>query len=193
MIPRPYRSHLSLLAMATLVFVPSLLAQTHELAGYMFAYDEVRHIEKSMFGENTEIVILQTNQVDSEKYLELVFKSLGQDQLDKKFFEGDILLTVRAVRDQTCDLNSPEFLDSAALFSYLNGPVHRQPRKLSLQLTSTSPPRQPLRSSSVMSLKMERAQTSICCCTHTERVRPSIGRGAHEDLADVRGFNHGLN
>ncbi len=132
MIPRPYRSHLSLLAMATLVFVPSLLAQTHELAGYMFAYDEVRHIEKSMFGENTEIVILQTNQVDSEKYLELVFKSLGQDQLDKKFFEGDILLTVRAVRDQTCDLNSPEFLDSAALFSYLNGPVRRQPRKLSL-------------------------------------------------------------
>jgi hypothetical protein len=132
MTPRLYRSHLFLSAMATLVFVPSLLGQTHELAGYVFAYDPVVHVEKRMFGENREIVILQLSQADDGTYLKLVFKSLGQDQLDKKFFEGDALLTARAVRDQTCDLNSPEFLDGAALFSYLNEPVRWQPRKLSL-------------------------------------------------------------
>ena len=60
-------------------------------------------------GENTEIVILQTRQIDNEQYFKLIFKSLGQDQLDKKFFQGNTLLTVRAVRDQTCDLNSPKF------------------------------------------------------------------------------------
>jgi hypothetical protein len=132
MIRRLYRRALFLFAMGALVLVPRLVAQTRELTGYMFAYDEVRHFEKSMFGENTEIVILQLGQTDSERYLKLIFKSLGQDQLDKKFFQGDTLLTVRAVRDPTCDLNSPEFLDSAALFSYLNGPVRWQPRKLSL-------------------------------------------------------------
>src|SRR5579863_5691411 len=129
MILRLYRRALFLLAIAILALVPRDLAQTRELSGYVFAYDPVLHSDKRFLGENTETVILQTSQVDNEKYLKLVFKSLGQDQLDKKFFKGDRLLTVRAVRDQTCDLNSPEFLDGAALFSYLNGPVRWQPRK----------------------------------------------------------------
>ena len=37
-----------------------------------------------------------------------------------------------------------------------------------------------------MSLRMEGAQTSICNCTLTKRAQPSVYRGAHEDLADVR-------
>jgi hypothetical protein len=132
MIQRLYRRALFLLAIAILALVPRDLAQTRELSGYVFAYDPVLHSDKRFLGENTEIVILQASQVDNEKYLKLVFKSPGQDQLDKKFFNGDRLLSVRAVRDQTCDLNSPEFLDGAALFSYLNGPVRWQRRKLLL-------------------------------------------------------------
>jgi len=142
MIQRLYRRALFLLAIAILALVPRVLAQTRELSGYVFAYDPVLHSDKRFLGENTEIVILQTRQIDSEQYLKLLFKSLGRDQLDKRFFQGDTLLTVRAVRDQTCDLNSPEFLDGAALFSYSNGPVRWQPRKLLLtdRFNTTTPP-----------------------------------------------------
>jgi hypothetical protein len=132
MIQRLYRRVLLLLAIAIVALVPLAVAQTRELSGYVFAYDPVLHSDKRFLSENSEIVILQTSQVDDEKYLKLVFKSSGPDQLNKKFFQGDTLLSVRAVRDQTCDLNSPEFLDSATLFSYLNGPVRWQPRKLLL-------------------------------------------------------------
>jgi|SRR5580692_7432222 hypothetical protein len=132
MIQRLYRRGLFLLAISISALVPRDLAQTRELSGHVFAYDPVLHSDKRFLGENTEVVILQTSQADNERYLKLVFKSLGPDQLNKKFFQGDTLLSVRAARDQTCDLNSPEFLDGAALFSYLNGPVHWQPRKLLL-------------------------------------------------------------
>jgi hypothetical protein len=142
LVKHPYQSAPFLLAIAILALAPRTLAQTHELSGYVFAYDPVLHSDKRFLRENTEIVILQLNQVDDERYLKLVFKSLRQDQLDKKFFRGDALLTVRAVRDEGCDLNSPEFLDGAALFSYLNGPVRWQPRKLLLtaRFNTATPP-----------------------------------------------------
>jgi hypothetical protein len=104
MIQRLYRRVLLLLAIAIVALVPLALAQTRELSGYVFAYDPVLHSDKRFLSENTEIVILQTSQVDDEKHLKLVFKSSGPDQLNKKFFQGDTLLSVRAVRDRTCDL-----------------------------------------------------------------------------------------
>jgi hypothetical protein len=142
MIQRLYRRGLFLLAISILALVPRDLAQTRELSGNVFAYDPVLHSDKRFLGDNTEIVILKLNQSNNDTYLKLVFKSLGQDQLDKKFFEGDAVLVVRAVRDQTYDLNWPEFLDGSALFSYLNGPVQWQPRKLLLtdHFNTTTPP-----------------------------------------------------
>jgi hypothetical protein len=90
-------------------------AKTPVLIGKIVAYDPLLHAGKNTAGiANREIVILET-QGQKTKYVKLEFVSFGTTQIDPKYFDGAQTLTVKALRDRTCDEGSPTLVGQVGL------------------------------------------------------------------------------
>ena len=90
-------------------------AKTPVFTGKVVAYDPLQHAAKdATFSANKETLILQTAG-PKIKYLKVVFVSYGTTQLDAKYFDGSAALTVKALRDKSCDESSPQFVQQVGL------------------------------------------------------------------------------
>lgn len=101
------------IALATLALACS--AKTPTLTGKMVAYDPLLHAGKVASNlANREEVILETPG-HKTKYVKLVFVSVGTAQVEEKYFTGTTPLTVKALRDRTCDEGTPRFVKQVGL------------------------------------------------------------------------------
>jgi len=83
-------------------------AKTPTLTGKMVAYDPLRHAAKeSTFVANKEVIILEVPG-QKAKYIKVVFVSFGTTQIDGKYFDGTLPLTLKALRDRACDEKDPK-------------------------------------------------------------------------------------
>ncbi len=90
-------------------------ARTSSLSGKMVAYDPLLHAAKvASFVANKEAVIIETPGPKT-KYLKIVFVGYGTTQLDAKYFGGALPLTVKAVRDHSCDEKDAKFATQVGL------------------------------------------------------------------------------
>jgi hypothetical protein len=90
-------------------------AKTPTLSGKMVAYDPLLHAAKSAtYGSNREEVILETAG-PKNKYVKVVFVGFGTTQVDPKYFDGTTALTVRALRDHSCDESLPKIVAQVGL------------------------------------------------------------------------------
>ncbi len=89
--------------------------RTPSLSGKMVAYDPLSHAAKvASFVANKEVVILETPGQKS-KFVKVVFVSYGTTQLDGKYFDGTLPLTVKALRDRSCDETNPKMVTQVSL------------------------------------------------------------------------------
>src|SRR5579859_4733150 len=94
-------------AVTVVALALACFAKTPTLSGKMVAYDPLAHAAKvASFVANKEIVILETAGPKT-KYVKVMFVSYGTTQLDAKYFDGTKPLTVKALRDKTCDEKDP--------------------------------------------------------------------------------------
>jgi hypothetical protein len=104
-----------LAAFAVAGFGAAGFAKTPVLTGKVVAYDPLQHAAKeSTFAANKETIILQSTGTKI-KYLKVIFVSFGTTQTDPKYFDGSVPLTVKALRDRTCDENSPKFVQQVGV------------------------------------------------------------------------------
>jgi len=90
--------------------VLACFAKTPSLSGKMVAYDLLSHSAKvGSFVANREEVILETPG-RKNKYVKVVFVSYGTTQIDGKYFDGTLPLTVKALRDRACDEKYPKMV-----------------------------------------------------------------------------------
>jgi hypothetical protein len=95
--------------------VLACFAKTSNLSGKMVAYDLLSHAAKvGSFVANKEVVILETPGQKS-KYVKVVSVSYGTTQIDGKYFEGTLPVTVKALRDRTCDEKYPKMVSQYSL------------------------------------------------------------------------------
>ncbi len=95
--------------------VLACFAKTPSLTGKMVAYDLLAHAAKvGTFEANKEVVILETPGQKS-KYVKVVFVSYGTTQVDGKYFDGTLPLTVKALRDRACDEKYPKMASQYSL------------------------------------------------------------------------------
>src|SRR5208283_206118 len=66
------------------------------------------------FVANKEIIILETPS-QKTKYVKVVFVGYGTTQLDRKYFDGTLPLTVKALRDRACDEKYPKTVSQYSL------------------------------------------------------------------------------
>ena len=107
------------MALLTVLAIAALgsacFAKTPTLSGKMVAYDPLLHAAKdATFVANKEVVILEAPGLKA-KYVKVVFVGYGTTQLDAKYFDGTVPLTVKALRDRTCDERSPKFVPQVTL------------------------------------------------------------------------------
>ena len=89
--------------------------RTPSLSGKMVAYDPLSQAAKvASFVANKEVVILETPGQKS-KFVKVVFVSYGTTQLDGKYFDGTLPLTVKALRDRSCDETNPKMVTQVSL------------------------------------------------------------------------------
>ena len=94
---------------ALLASVLPCSAKTPTFTGRMVAYDPLLHAAKSATRlANREEIVLETPG-HKEKFVKLVLLGVGDTQIDPKYFDGTTPLTVRGLRDTTCDEPSPRF------------------------------------------------------------------------------------
>ena len=98
-------------------------AKTPTLTGKIVAYDPLLHAAKdASFVANKEVVILETPG-QKAGYIKVVFVGFGTTQIEAKYFDGTLPLTVQALRDRTCDDRSakiaPELTPNQAAGTYL--------------------------------------------------------------------------
>lgn len=104
-----------LLAAVIFAFGLVSLAKTSKLTGKIVAYDLMRHASKAAsFVQNEEVVVLETSG-QKEKYVKVVFSSVGTTQIDQKYFDGATPVEVDALRDRSCDESEPKFVPQASL------------------------------------------------------------------------------
>jgi hypothetical protein len=90
-------------------------AKTSSLSGKMVAYDLLSHAAKvASFVANKEVVILETPG-QKTKYVKVVFVSYGTTQIDWKYFDGTLPVTVKALRDRACDEKDPKIVSQYGL------------------------------------------------------------------------------
>lgn len=90
-------------------------AKTPTLTGKMVAYDPLLHASKtSSVVANKEVVILETPD-QKQKHVKVVFISFGTTQIEDKYFDGTLPISVRAIRDKGCDEHSPRLLPQVSL------------------------------------------------------------------------------
>jgi hypothetical protein len=91
------------LAMACFAKVPTI-------TGKMVAYDPLLHAAKdATFVANKEIVILEVAG-QKTRYVKVVFVGFGTTQIDPKYFDGTVPLSVQAIRDHACEETSPKLV-----------------------------------------------------------------------------------
>jgi hypothetical protein len=94
-----------IVAMATACF-----AKVPTLTGKMVAYDPLLHAAKdATFVANKEIVILEVAG-QKTRYVKVVFVGFGTTQIDPKYFDGSLPLSVKAIRDHACEDTSPKLV-----------------------------------------------------------------------------------
>lgn len=95
----------SILALAIACF-----AKAPTLTGKMVAYDPLLHAAKdATFAANKEIVILEVAG-QKTRYVKVVFVGFGTTQIDPKYFDGTLPLSVQAIRDHACEDASPKLV-----------------------------------------------------------------------------------
>jgi len=101
------------MAMAALCL--ACFAKTPTLSGKMVAYDPLSHAAKvASFVANKEVVILEAPGRKT-KYVKVVFVSYGTTQIDGKYFDGALPVTVKALRDRACDEKDPKMVSQYSL------------------------------------------------------------------------------
>lgn len=90
-------------------------AKTSKLTGKIVAYDLMRHASKAASGlQNQEVVVLETSG-QKQKYVKVMFSSFGTTQIEQKYFDGTLPLTVDVLRDHSCDESTPTFAPQVSL------------------------------------------------------------------------------
>jgi len=91
------------------------VAKGTKLTGKIVAFDIMQHTSKNASAlQNQETVILQTTN-PKQKYAKVVFSSFGTTQIEQKYFDGTLPLTVDVVRDHTCDENAPRLVTEVSI------------------------------------------------------------------------------
>lgn len=106
---------LTALTIAFLTLIAS--AKNPKFTGKIVAYDLLKHTSKSAnLQQNEEVVVLETNSTKKKgKYVKVVFSSSGTSQIEPKYFDGNQPLTADALREHSCDENSPRFVQEISL------------------------------------------------------------------------------
>jgi len=110
------RSQKIILTVAVIVSLGlAAFAKNPKLAGKIVAYDLMRHDAKAASGvQNEEIVVLETT-TQKHRYVKVVFSSSAPTQIDQKYFDGTLALTVDVLRDRSCDEKYPSFMSQVSL------------------------------------------------------------------------------
>ena len=102
-------------ALAALGFACFAKSKTPTVTGKMVAYDPLLHAGKAAtFVANKEAVILEATGVKA-RYVKVVFVSYGTTQIEPKYFDGSLPLTVQVLRDRTCDESYPKTVPQVGL------------------------------------------------------------------------------
>lgn len=111
---RPHQKAL-LSAVAIVAFALVSFARTTKLTGKIVGYDFMHHASKSASDvQNEEIIVLETpNQ--KQKYVKVMFSSLGTTQIEPKYFDGTLPLQLDALRDHTCNEKAPTFVPQVSM------------------------------------------------------------------------------
>lgn len=90
-------------------------ARTSKLTGKIVGYDVMRHASKTAtLVQNQEVIVLETD-VPKHKYMKVVFSTFGTTQIEQKYFDGTLPLTVDVFRDHACDEKEPRFVPDVSL------------------------------------------------------------------------------
>jgi hypothetical protein len=112
-LPRQRNTLLTAVVMVT--FAVASLAKTSKLTGKIVAYDLMRHASKGASGvQNQEVVVLETSG-QKQKYIKVLFSSFSTTQIEQKYFDGTLPLTVDVFRDRSCDESAPTFAPQVSL------------------------------------------------------------------------------
>jgi hypothetical protein len=91
-------------------FAMVCFAKVPTVTGKMVAYDPLLHAAKdATFTANKEIVILEIAGPKA-RYVKVVFVGFGTTQIDPKYFDGTVPLSVQAIRDHACEETTPRFV-----------------------------------------------------------------------------------
>ena len=91
------------------------VAKSTKLTGKIVAYDIMQHTSKNASAlQNQETVVLETTN-PKEKYAKVVFSSFGTTQIEQKYFDGTLPLTVDVLRDRTCDESGPRLVREVSI------------------------------------------------------------------------------
>lgn len=120
-VTRPFWPRLSgkkkalLTGFAMIMVVTISFGRSAKFTGKIVGYDFMHHASKSASDvQNEEIVVLETpNQ--KQKYVKVVFSSLGTTQIEPKYFDGTLPLEVNVLRDKTCDEKAPTFVPQVSM------------------------------------------------------------------------------
>jgi hypothetical protein len=97
-----------LIGVAIVTLALACFAKTPTVTGKIVAYDPLLHAAKdASFVANKEAVILETPGGKS-KYVKVVFIGFGTTQIEPKYFDGNLPLSMHALRDHACDESSPK-------------------------------------------------------------------------------------
>lgn len=108
------RQKVLLTAVLILVFGLVSLARTAKLTGKMVGYDFMHHASKAASDTlNEEVIVLETPN-EKQKYVKVMFSSLGTTQIEPKYFDGTQPLEVNVLRDKTCDEKAPTFVSQVS-------------------------------------------------------------------------------
>ena len=106
-------------ALLTAVFIIAFAllstARTAKLTGKIVGYDFMHHASKAASDTlNEEIIVLETPN-PKQKYVKVMFSSLGTTQIDPKYFDGTQPLEVSVSRDKSCDEKMPTFVPQVSM------------------------------------------------------------------------------
>ena len=90
-------------------------AKNSKLTGKIVAYDVMKHASKATSGaQNQEVVVLETGG-QKPKYAKVMFSTFGTTQIEQRYFDGTLPLTVDVFRDHSCDEESPKLVTEVSL------------------------------------------------------------------------------
>ena len=109
------RNRALLTVIALMIFAVVCAAKTKKISGKIVGYDFMHHASKATSDtQNQEVVILETPN-EKQKYVKVMFSSLGTTQIEPKYFDGAQALDAEVFRDHTCDEKSPIFASQVSM------------------------------------------------------------------------------